>query len=98
MLSDKGDFVFDPFGGSCVTGEAAEKLKRKWVCVELEQEYLKGGKLRFPVKVLDRKTPTYSLSHPGALWNRIDDEEPLPIDGGKKRPKKQTKEQTNASS
>ena len=98
MLSDKGDFVFDPFGGSCVTGEAAEKLKRKWVCVEMEQEYLEGGKLRFPVKTLDRKTPTYSLSHPGALWNGVDDEEPLPIDGGKKRPKKKNKEQADASS
>nr|VFK22426.1 MAG: site-specific DNA-methyltransferase (cytosine-N4-specific) [Candidatus Kentron sp. LFY] len=86
MLSDKGDFVFDPFGGSCVTGEAAEKLKRKWVCVELEQEYLEGGKLRFPVKTLDKKTPTYSLSHPGALWNGVDDEEPLSVDGGRKRP------------
>jgi site-specific DNA-methyltransferase (cytosine-N4-specific) len=93
MLSDKGDFVFDPFGGSCVTGEAAEKLERRWVCVELEKEYLEGGKLRFPVKTLDRKTPTYNISHPGALWNGVDDEEPLPADGGKKRPNKKTKEQ-----
>lgn len=98
MLSDKGDFVFDPFGGSCVTGEAAEKLKRRWVCVELEKEYLEGGKLRFPVKILDKKTPVYSLSHPGALWSGVDDEEPLPVDGGKKRPKRQIKQQTNASS
>lgn len=88
MLSDKHDFVFDPFGGSCVTGEAAEKLQREWVCVEQEQEYLEGGKLRFPVKPLDKKTPTYSLSHPGALWEGVDDEDPLPADGGKKRPKK----------
>lgn len=100
MLSDKDDFVFDPFGGSCVTGEAAEKLKRKWVCVEMEQEYLEGAKLRFPVKTLDRKTPTYSLSHPGALWNGIDDEEPLPLDGGRKRRNinKKVEEKTNASS
>lgn len=99
MLSDKGDFVFDPFGGSCVTGEAAEKLKRKWVCVELEKEYIDGGKLRFPVKPIVRKIPTYNLSHPGALWNGVDDEEPLPVDGGKKRPIKPiTKEETNASS
>lgn len=100
MLSDKDDFVFDPFGGSCVTGEAAEKLKRKWVCVEMEQEYLEGAKLRFPVKTLDRKTPTYSLSHPGALWNGIDDEEPLPLDGGRKRHNinKKVEKKTNASS
>ncbi|MFQ5685798.1 MAG: DNA-methyltransferase [Candidatus Scalindua sp.] len=88
MLSDKGDLVFDPFGGSCVTGEAAEKLKRKWICVELEKEYLEGGKLRFPVKQLDRKIPTYNISHPGALWNGVENDEPLPSDGGRKRPDK----------
>ena len=26
MLTDPGDFVFDPFAGSCVTGEVAERL------------------------------------------------------------------------
>jgi len=94
MLSDKGDFVFDPFGGSCVTGEAAERLKRKWVCVELEKEYIEGGMLRFPVKSSERKIPTYNLSHPSALWNVVDNEEPLPVDGGKSRPAKQsTKEE-----
>lgn len=99
MLSDKGDFVLDPFGGSCVTGEAAEKLKRKWTCVELKKDYIEGGKLRFPVKQIDRKIPTYSLSHPAALWNGVDNEEPLPLDRGTKRPKKKTiKEQSNASS
>lgn len=89
MLSDKGDFIFDPFGGSCVTGEAAERLKRKWVCVDLEEEYLRGGKLRFPIKWQDKKVPRYSLSHPGALWNGVDSEEPLPGDGGRNRPGKQ---------
>jgi DNA modification methylase len=86
MLSDKGDLVLDPFGGSCVTGEAAERLKRRWVCVEMEREYVEGGKLRFPIKPTEKKSPTYSLSHPGALWNGTDDEEPLPADGGKQRP------------
>lgn len=88
MLSDKGDFVLDPFGGSCVTGEAAERLKRRWVCVELEKEYIEGGKMRFPLKVMERKVPTYSLSHPAALWNGVDGDEPLPADGGRNRPTK----------
>ena len=87
MLSDKGDFILDPFGGSCVTGEAAEKLERKWVCVELEKDYIDGGKLRFPVKPIDRKTSTYSISHPSVLWNGVDNESPLPLDGGKQRQK-----------
>lgn len=98
MLSDRNDFVLDPFGGSCVTGEAAEKLERKWVCVEIEQEYLEGGKLRFPVKIQDRKIPTYRLSHPGALWNGIGSEEPLSLDGGRERPNnKKVEEKVNAS-
>ena len=91
MLSDRGDFVLDPFGGSCVTGEAAEKLERRWTCVELVEEYIEGGKFRFPVNQTARKTPTYSLSHPASLWNGVDDEEPLPADGGKMRPKKTVK-------
>ena len=92
MLSDKGDLVFDPFGGSCVTGEAAERLQRNWICVDSVEEYLEGAKLRFPVKQLKRKIPTYSISHPAALWNGADNEEPLPFDGGRKRPEKSIEE------
>ena len=47
FLTDPGDLVFDPFGGSCTTGQAAEDLNRKWVVVEMSQEYLEGGKGRF---------------------------------------------------
>lgn len=28
MLTDRGDLVLDPFAGSCVTGEVAERLAR----------------------------------------------------------------------
>ncbi len=42
MLTDPGDFVVDPFAGSCVTGEVPERLKRHWVCIEISQEYLEG--------------------------------------------------------
>ena len=34
MLTDPGDLVFDPFAGSCVTGEVADRLKRKWICCD----------------------------------------------------------------
>ncbi len=91
MLTDKKDLVFDPFGGSCVTGEVAERLKRKWICVDTVEEYLEGGKLRFQeLSEQKKKVPTYSLSHPGALWNGVDNEESLPSDGGKNRPSVQT--------
>ena len=47
FLTDKDDLVLDPFAGSNVTGEAAEKLKRRWLSIEINEEYLKGSKLRF---------------------------------------------------
>jgi len=39
--------VFDPFGGSNVTGAAAESLKRRWVCVEADRHYIDGSRGRF---------------------------------------------------
>jgi len=50
FLTDKGDIVFDPFAGSNVTGEAAEKLGRKWIAFEIVEEYLMGSKFRFDLK------------------------------------------------
>ena len=47
MLTDPGDFVVDPFAGSCTTGYVAEKLGRKWLCIEQFANYLQGGILRF---------------------------------------------------
>lgn len=44
MLTDEGDTVFDPFAGSCTSAYAAEKNKRNWICTDLDEEYLKGGK------------------------------------------------------
>lgn len=47
FLTNEGDLVLDPFGGSNATGEAAEKTKRRWICFEAEEQYLKGSKFRF---------------------------------------------------
>lgn len=47
FLTEPGDLVFDPFGGSCITGEVAEKLRRKWICGEMVKDYLKGALGRF---------------------------------------------------
>ncbi|MDF3130746.1 site-specific DNA-methyltransferase [Kiritimatiellaeota bacterium B1221] len=94
MLTDKGDTVFDPFGGSCVTGEVAERLKRKWICCDLSEEYIAGAKGRF--NEVDKTLPSknnalgkvYELNHPAAMWDELDDNELLQPDGGKKRKKK----------
>lgn len=47
FLTEEGDIVLDPFAGSNTTGYSAEKLRRKWVSVELNQSYLDGSIFRF---------------------------------------------------
>ena len=93
MLTDEGDLVVDPFGGSCVTGEVAESLRRKWVCCELNEDYLKGALSRF-VGVKPRLPKTddspYQVYPPCSL-NGSTDTSPFPKDGGFKRaPQKPT--------
>ena len=57
LTTDEGDLVFDPFAGSNVTGEVAERLKRKWMAFEKEERYLEGSKFRFwPIVSHDPKT------------------------------------------
>jgi len=46
FLTDKGDLVLDPFGGSNTTGYCAEKLNRKWLSFELNDKYIEQAKLR----------------------------------------------------
>ena len=84
LLSDKKDMILDPFAGSCATGEAAEKMERHWICVELDKNYVNGGQMRFPIKTVERKVPSYKLFHPGVLWNKKN-ENPSLLDGGQKR-------------
>ena len=101
MLTDRGDLVIDPFGGSCVTGEVAERLLRKWTCVELRRDYLLAAMGRFvrvnghyvlaePNQV--RRSQQYSMFRPGGLWTDDDTGEKLAKDGGRNhRLKKQEK-------
>jgi DNA modification methylase len=94
LLTDPGDLVVDPFGGSCVTGEVCERLKRRWLCVDLVEEYLQGALGRF-VKPKDGDAPSaysvedessyYKVPRPGLLWNGYEGDS-LPEDGGKTRP------------
>jgi DNA modification methylase len=93
MLTDKGDFVVDPFAGSCITGEVCERLNRKWQCIELSEAYLKGAIGRFVNGTIQKSTAKpdddanyYKIPRPGILWN-TDEGETLIEDGGKKRPR-----------
>ncbi len=97
MLTDVGDLVVDPFGGSCVTGEVAERLGRRWICIDLVEEYLQGALGRFKKVSGDSRQgllfdglggaeTCYRVYHPACLWSNTQ-ESPLPPDGGKSRPK-----------
>lgn len=53
FLTDPGDLVLDPFGGSNTTGASAERLKRRWLSIEPNADYVRascgrfvGGKLK----------------------------------------------------
>jgi site-specific DNA-methyltransferase (cytosine-N4-specific) len=48
LCTEEGDLVLDPFAGSNTTGYVAEKLNRKWIALEINEDYLKGSKFRFP--------------------------------------------------
>lgn len=39
--------MVDPFAGSNITGEVAERLGRHWLAFELVEGYLEGSKFRF---------------------------------------------------
>ena len=47
LCTSVGDTVLDPFAGSNVTGEAAERLSRRWIGIEVVEEFLKGSEFRF---------------------------------------------------
>jgi len=94
MLTDPGELVFDPFAGSCVTGEVAERMKRKWICCDNVEEYLAGGLARFNngeaslfpemPESKHARDICYKISNPSAMWNRLEDDL-LPEDGGRNR-------------
>lgn len=47
FLTQKGELVVDPFGGSLTTAVGAEELERPWLTTEAIWEYARGGGLRF---------------------------------------------------
>ena len=93
MLTNPGDLVLDPFGGSCVTGDVCERMQRRWICVEMDEAYIAGAKGRFTpgtrtaesANGIRRREEPYEIYPPNSLY--IDDSEvPLYLDGGASRP------------
>ena len=94
FLTDPGDYVVDPFGGSCVTGAVAEALGRKWTCCEMSEEYLMGARARFVPEVQPlgkQRDVTYEIAPPCAQ-SISEEDTPLFKDGGRARPKSFTQE------
>lgn len=87
FLTDPGDLVVDPFGGSCMTGAVSESLRRRWVCCELDEQYLLGAMARFDSAAPPSLRPSaanYTIAAPCSV--PVDDEKvPLIADGGAKR-------------
>ena len=47
FLTRPGETVLDPFSGSNVVGEVAERLGRRWISIEINKEYVVGSAFRF---------------------------------------------------
>ncbi|MCG8503664.1 MAG: site-specific DNA-methyltransferase [Sphingomonadales bacterium] len=64
FLTEEGDLVLDPFGGSNTTGATAEQMGRRWVSVEAEWEYAVHSIGRFDPEALvgcDRELSIFEL-------------------------------------
>jgi site-specific DNA-methyltransferase (cytosine-N4-specific) len=47
LTTDPDDVVLDPFAGSNITGACAETLGRRWMSVEIDEDYVRGSSTRF---------------------------------------------------
>jgi site-specific DNA-methyltransferase (cytosine-N4-specific) len=56
FLTKPGDLVIDPFAGSNVTGKVAEVTGRRWLAIDVDEDYLRGSQTRF--EGLQCKLPT----------------------------------------
>jgi len=65
FLTKPGELILDPFAGSNVAGEAAERLGRKWIGTEINEEYVKTSALRFerPQEKADKPATRQAVRH-----------------------------------
>jgi DNA modification methylase len=95
MLTNEGDLVFDPFAGSCVTGEVAERMGRRWICCELDETYTEGALGRFlnpelfPKGIEAKKPKPYKIYPPNVHLSKTQ-EHKLETYGGRERLRSKT--------
>jgi len=71
FLTDEGDIVLDPFGGSNTTGAKAEELGRRWLSVEADWTYASHSIGRFDPEALTSACEGFEITELGT-----NDEEP----------------------
>ena len=59
LLTDENDLIVDPFAGSNTTGATAESLRRRWIAVEADPDYVAGSRGRF---LAGSQTPISTMS------------------------------------
>lgn len=47
LLTDEDDLVVDPFAGSNTAGVVSEQLARRWIAMDMSEDYLEASKSRF---------------------------------------------------
>lgn len=65
--SNEGDVVFDPFAGVGTAGVVAKKLKRRFVMIEIDEEYCLYAIKRF---LMAEKEPAIQGYFDGVFWER----------------------------
>jgi len=65
FLTDPGDLILDPFAGSNTTGFMAELLNRKWISIEIKEEYALQSLIRFEDPILRKKQKINGDEHYG---------------------------------
>jgi len=53
FLTDPGDLILDPFAGSNTTGFCAERMGRRWISIEINEDFGEQAILRFTDPSLD---------------------------------------------
>jgi hypothetical protein len=71
FLTDAGDLVLDPFGGSNTTGFVAEVLKRRWVAIDAKASYAEQSKIRFEDSLLTGTAETVRVKKSKTGSNQI---------------------------
>ena len=66
FLTTENDLVLDPFAGSNVTGAMAERLGRRWLAIEVRDEYIIGSRARFPSLMKEAQLDDAERTVPGA--------------------------------